>query len=126
MASHILLVEDTADLRDNISEALSMEGYSVRSSGNGKQAIEQMMVNRPALIITDLLMPEMDGFELIKHIRGVHNWDDIAILVYSAMPPQETEKKVLTLGANLYLKKPSTLEALVDAVQKLTDYGHAR
>ena len=119
MFDRILVVEDTADLLANIIDVLEMEGYSVTSASNGKEALRQLSKVHPNLIITDLLMPVMNGFDLISEIRKNAKMDNIVILVYSAMPAQESEKKVLALGANAYLKKPSTLEALVETVNKL-------
>lgn len=119
MPRQILLVEDTVDLRVSISELLTMENYGVTESANGEDAMVALKRVHPDLIITDLLMPKMNGFDFIKLVRSDLKWKNVPILVFSAMPPQENEKKVLELGANLYLKKPSTLTALIDAVNKL-------
>ncbi len=122
MPKQILIVEDTADLRHNIVEVLSMEGFTVSDSANGEEALVLLETINPDLIITDLLMPKMNGFDLIQNIRQNIQWKNIPILVFSATPPIENEKRVLELGANSYLKKPSTLEALVDVVNKLIEH----
>lgn len=119
MPKHIVVVEDTADLRTTIVELLRMEGYLVSYASHGKEALVLLREIKPDLIITDLLMPEMNGFDFIARVRENFLWQSIPILVFSAMPPRENEKKVLQMGANSYLKKPSTLEGLLDAVKKL-------
>ena len=119
MSRHILVVEDTIDLRINIIELLHMEGYEVSWAAHGKQAIQLLEKIKPQLIITDLLMPELDGFELIEYVREQTRWKKIPILVFTAMPAHENEMKVLKLGANSYLKKPSTLDELLTEVKKL-------
>lgn len=119
MSRHILVVEDTIDLRINIIELLHMEGYKVSWAAHGKQAIQLLEKIKPQLIITDLLMPELDGFELIEYVREQTHWKKIPILVFTAMPAHENEMKVLKLGANSYLKKPSTLDELLTEVKKL-------
>jgi DNA-binding response OmpR family regulator len=119
MHKQILIVEDTADLMLNISELLKMEGHEVSCAINGKEALKHLKKNTPDLIITDLIMPVMDGFELIQQIRKNSVWNSVPILVFSAMPPVENEKRVMELGANSYIKKPSTLESFVDAINKL-------
>jgi DNA-binding response OmpR family regulator len=119
MPKQILLVEDTVDLRTSIFELLTMENYEVALSANGEEAMFLLEKVNPHLIITDLLMPKMNGFDFIALVRKELKWKNVPILVFSAMPPQENEKKVLELGANLYLKKPSTLNALLEAVNKL-------
>jgi len=119
MNKRILLVEDTPDLMENIKESLAMEGYQVYAVSNGEKALAAMFDESPDLIITDLLMPVMNGFELIKRVRENLDWKKIPILVFSAMPPLENEKKILELGANHYLKKPSSLTTLLDVVKKI-------
>ncbi len=114
-----MIVEDTVDLLANIASILKMEGYVVSSASNGKEALDMLRNVKPDLIITDLLMPEMSGFELIRSIREEASLNAIPILVFSAMPPHEHELKVIGLGADSYLKKPSTVETLVDTVHKL-------
>ncbi|MEX1239191.1 MAG: response regulator [Cyclobacteriaceae bacterium] len=115
----IMVVEDTADLLAGIQELLQMEGYQVSAVRNGVRALKLLPMARPDLIITDLLMPEMNGFDLIRKVREETMWDAIPILVFSAMPAQENERIVFDLGANSYLKKPGTVEALLVAVNKL-------
>jgi DNA-binding response OmpR family regulator len=115
----IMVVEDTADLLAGIQELLQMEGYQVSAVRNGVRALKLLPMARPDLIITDLLMPEMNGFDLIRKVREETAWDAIPILVFSAMPAQENERIVFDLGANSYLKKPGTVEALLVAVNKL-------
>ncbi len=119
MTKKILLVEDTTDLRNNMIEVLLMEGHEVSGAANGGEGLTLLKKMKPDLIITDLLMPKINGFDFIKQVRESAKWKNVPILVFSAMPAQENEKKVLELGANVYLKKPSTLEVLVDVVNKL-------
>jgi DNA-binding response OmpR family regulator len=119
MAEHILVVEDTVDLRTNIVELLEMEGYVVSFAQNGKEAWARLARITPSLIITDLMMPEMNGFDFITRVRAHTPYKTIPVLVYTAMPPQENEKRVLEMGANFYLKKPSSLDALLEAVKNV-------
>ena len=119
MPKHILVVEDTAILRENMIELLRMEEYVVSDAGHGKEALALLKKMKTDLIITDLLTPEMNGFDLIARVRENPKWNRIPILVFSAMPAHENEEKVLRMGANSYLKKPSTLDALLEAVRKL-------
>jgi DNA-binding response OmpR family regulator len=120
MPKRILLVEDTIDLRVSLRELLVMEDYLVIESANGEEATVEMEKNAPDLIITDILMPQMNGFDFIKFVRKNTKWTNVPILVFSATPSRENEKKVLELGANVYLQKqPSTLDTLVNIVNKL-------
>src|SRR5688572_9250415 len=119
MLKCIVVVEDTAALRASIVELLRMEEYNVSYANHGKKALELLEKIKADLIITDLLMPEMNGFDFIARVRENPKWKSTPILVFSAMPAHENEEKVLRMGANSYLKKPSTLDALLEEVKKL-------
>ena len=121
MPKHILVVEDTPALRTNIVELLRMENYSVSYANHGKEGLARLEETNTDLIITDLMMPEMNGFDFIARLRENPQWQQIPILVFTAMPAHENEEKVLRMGANSYLKKPSTLEDLLESVKKLIE-----
>lgn len=119
MSKCIIVVEDTAALRTSIVELLRMEEYTVSFANQGKEALTLLEKTKADLIITDLLMSEMNGFDFIARVRENPPWKGIPILVFSAMPAHENEEKVLHMGANFYLKKPSTLERLLEVVNNL-------
>ncbi len=122
MGKHILVVDDTVSLLTQIVEVLKMEGYFITSASNGHAGLMLLKKIKPDCIITDLLMPKMDGFEFITRIRSNLAWNHIPIMVFSAMPAHENEERILALGANLYLKKPSMLETLVTTVHNLLEH----
>jgi len=122
MPKCIVVVEDTAALRASIVELLQMEEYKVSYASHGKEALALLEKVKADLIITDLLMPEMNGFDFIARVRENAKWKSIPILVFSAMPAHENEEKILRMGANSYLKKPSTLDDLLEAVNKLIQH----
>jgi len=115
----ILLADDKPDLRRNLAEALTFEGFDVLQAADGKEGMSMLTSVRPSLIVTDLLMPVMDGFDFIRQIRLEPSLAGVPIIVFSAMPEEENRKKVLDLGANEYINKPSTLEAFLEVAVKL-------
>lgn len=119
MSKRILIVEDTKDLLANMQELFLMEGFIVHTANNGQEGLAILNEGNPDIIITDLLMPLVNGFDFITNVRAQEAWKQVPILVFSAMPIKENEEKVLQMGANYYLMKPSTLENLLDAVTKL-------
>lgn len=119
MSKRILIVEDTKDLLANMQELFLMEGFIVHTANNGQEGLAILNEGNPDIIITDLLMPLVNGFDFITNVRAQEAWKHVPILVFSAMPIKENEEKVLKMGANYYLMKPSTLENLLDAVTKL-------
>ena len=119
MKQKILLVEDTPDVLENLLELLDMEGYEVQGVTNGNEALEKLQTFTPNLIITDLRMPEMDGFTFLKNVKSnpVHN--TIPVLVFSANATPENEDKSLHLGAAGFLKKPCNIDRLLEHIQNL-------
>ncbi|NJM26654.1 MAG: response regulator [Bacteroidia bacterium] len=119
MNKTILLVEDTPDLRENLTAFLEMEDFAVEQSANGAVALKKLETLLPDLIITDLVMPELDGVEFIIKMKEDPRLSQIPIIVFSAKPPHEAENKVLSLGANRYIKKPSTVDMILQTVNEL-------
>lgn len=125
MKKRILIVEDTPDLLESITEFLLMEGYEVIGCLNAKQALEKIDTMRPAMIITDLSMMHMDGFQFIETIRNDSKYNMIPIAIFSARPPQENQAKALSLGIKKYIKKPCQPEELLKAVEEILNESEA-
>ncbi|HYU20315.1 MAG TPA: response regulator, partial [Chloroflexota bacterium] len=83
-AGPVLIVEDDAGTRRTLRRALEKEGWSVSEAANGRAALERLAESRPALILLDLLMPEMDGFELVERLREADDWSAIPVVVITA------------------------------------------
>jgi DNA-binding response OmpR family regulator len=118
MKRKILIVEDTVDILNNLQEFMEMEGYEVLTAGNGAEALLQLNNTLPDLIITDLVMPQMTGFELIKELKKQEVWSKIPVLVFSAKPLEE-KMSVEEMGADRFMLKPSPLEHLLENVREL-------
>ena len=82
----VLIVDDDEDVRSSVAEVLEDVGYCAETAENGLDALKRMVVEhvRPALILLDLMMPEMDGFEFLENIRKVDRWSDIPTVVLTA------------------------------------------
>ena len=118
MKKRILVTDDTEDILTNLKEYLEMEDYEVDTARNGKEALAQVRQRMPDLIITDLLMNEMTGFELIKELKKIEAFRKIPVIVFSAKPIQG-EEELAELGADRFVLKPSSPEVLVDNVAEL-------
>ena len=105
--SNILVVDDTALNRELIGSYLESEGYhNVLLAYDGKDALEKMEKFTPALIITDLMMPVMDGIELIRHVRRSDQFRKVPIIVQTALTNDEEKQEAWLTGANDVLSKP--------------------
>lgn len=113
----ILVAEDTEDSRIMLELALTGEGYAVMSGSNGAEALEIAQATPPDLIISDILMPEMDGFELCRQIKANPKLRDIPFIFYTATyTDHQDEELALALGADRFLIKPiepSTLMSII-------------
>ena len=108
---NILLVEDNIDLSSLIASELEREKFSVSIASNGEQAIELFDNKRFDLIITDIMMPKLDGFGLISYVREVNK--NIPILIISAKSSQDDKYKGFNLGTDDYMVKPIDIDELL-------------
>jgi two-component system response regulator MprA len=115
----ILVVEDDEILRDTIAEVLTDEGHDVRLAANGGQALDQMVEWEPAVVVLDLMMPEMDAYEFRRIQRSSGTATAACILVLSAVP--DIEAAAIEIGADAWLAKPFSVEDLVAVVDDLVD-----
>lgn len=103
----ILVVEDLEQIRELLKVTLNFHGYTVATASNGLEALELIENEQPALIITDLLMPKMDGYAMIYRLRRNKDTRDIPIIVLSATYVSSEDKEfALSLGAVRFLEKP--------------------
>lgn len=115
----ILLVEDSPFFRNMIQNYLEGAGYEVEVAENGKEALGRLLSGEKFdLIVTDLEMPEMDGFELIKEVRAKSDFKDIPIIVVTSLSGEEIRRKVLEIGANSYEVKLNR-EKLLGEIEEL-------
>ncbi len=112
----ILVVEDDYNLRSNISELLSTEGYFVEHADNGISGLEKAKKTLPDLIISDIMMPKMDGFELLEELLQNPVTAAIPLIFLSAKTENENLRRGMKLGADDYLFKPFHIVDLLNAV----------
>lgn len=115
---NILLVEDEVSLAMIVKDALEEEGYEVAIARDGLEGLEQYFREHPALIITDVMMPEVDGFEMVRRIRRMDK--EVPVLFLSARSSVDDIVFGFGLGANDYLRKPFSLRELIARVKALT------
>ena len=119
----ILVVEDMSQIRGLLEVTLRFEGYPVTSASNGEEAMEIIAQQLPAMIITDILMPKMDGFALVYHLRKNPATRNIPVVFLSATYVTKEDKEfALSLGAVRFLEKPiDTAEFLLTIGEILTE-----
>ncbi|HEY4253667.1 MAG TPA: ATP-binding protein, partial [Roseomonas sp.] len=113
--SRILLADDNADMRDYICRLLSAR-HDCQAVADGAEALDAMRQRRPDLLVTDIMMPNLDGFGLIKAIRADRALRDIPVIALSARAGEEASVEGLTVGADDYLVKPFSARELAARV----------
>jgi CheY-like chemotaxis protein len=118
----ILVVEDVAHIMELLEVTLRFKGYPVITARNGQEALERIEQERPALIITDILMPKLDGFAMVHRLRTNPKTSSIPIIFLSATYVTPEDKSfALSLGAVRFLEKPvDTEEFLLSVAEVLT------
>lgn len=106
MKKVILIADDSPTIRKFVSFSLTMQGFEVIAASDGMEAIELLPNKKVDLIITDLNMPNLDGFELIKSIRENLAYGEVPIIILSSLAGSEEIEKGMSCGANSYLVKP--------------------
>ena len=123
----ILIVDDNADDRVLLERALMNEGYSVSSATNGVRALESALGSPPDLIISDIMMPEMDGFELCRRVKTDDRLRQVPFIFYTATYVEEKDEQLaLSLGASRFLIKPLELPDFLGAVRAVIDEYRAQ
>lgn len=118
MKKTILFADDSPTIRKFATFALSSKGFEIISVCDGMEALEKLPAEKIDLIITDLNMPNIDGFELIKAIRENVDYTDIPIIILSSLESEEEIKRGLSTGANSYLVKPFDPKRMLYEVSK--------
>lgn len=114
---HILIVEDNPGISSVMQELLEMEGYQVTAAANGHEALEVFNRVTPDLVVSDIMMPKMDGFALLEAVRAHPHGAGIPFLFLSARSEQAATSRARSLGADDYLFKPFAPEDLLIAVR---------
>ena len=112
---HLLIVDDEANLRSMLRAALRHHGFEVSEADNGRTALDAVARDHPDLVVLDVMMPELDGFEVCRRLRL--NGDHTPVLFLTARDDTEDKVRGLTLGGDDYLQKPFSLDELVARVE---------
>lgn len=114
--SHILLIEDNREVRENTAEILELAGYTVTTANDGKKGIEAVHKNRPALIICDIMMPVLDGYGVLHLLGKNPETSTIPFIFLTAKTERGDFRKGMEMGADDYISKPFTDSELLNAI----------
>ena len=124
----ILIVEDHGSLRDIVSIYLMRQGYHIRTAGNGQAALDILAAEKIHILLLDLMLPAVDGFEVLRQLQEQERGSPPYVIVVTALTAESEKERVLKLGGDEYLPKPFHLPHLLERIQaaenQLSGYMH--
>ncbi len=122
MEPDVLVVDDSAAIRKILQRVLRQTGIEIRTileAGDGQEAIELLKAHKPALILTDINMPKMDGLQLLAAVKAAEEWRHIPVVMITTEGGETKVGEAVKLGAAGYVRKPFTADQIKE---KLADF----
>jgi DNA-binding response OmpR family regulator len=121
VANHVLVVDDHPPTLRLITNALENEGIRVRTARNGAECLLAIDTERPDLLVLDIIMPVMDGFQTLRILRENQQHKSLPVIILSIRNDDRDILKGLTTRADMYITKPFKMDELVTAVQRMLE-----
>lgn len=119
LAPRVLIVDDSVSIRRSLELTLERAGFDVQVAHDGIDALERMLVSPPRVVILDIEMPRLDGFELLSIVRSSQQFTGVQVVMLTSRAADKHREHALRLGAQEYLVKPCPQETLVETVRRL-------
>lgn len=121
MARKLLIVDDEPSILVSLQFLMSQSGYEVHTAASGEEAIEAVMKVHPDLILLDVMLPGIDGFEVCEILRLNPQWRSIKVVFLSAKGKEEDLARGMVLGADAYITKPFSNKEVVESVGRVLE-----
>jgi len=118
--TRVLVVEDAPFLRYAFGRLLRLQGYEVMEANDGAEALESVDNFHPQLVLTDVMMPVMDGIELIRRLKTDPKTADVPVFAITADSSVKTEKRAKEAGADVFITKPVDFSGLLDHLRTIS------
>ncbi len=115
----ILVVDDELDVQSIISFRLEINGYDISVASDGQDGLDKIKAEKPDLVLLDLMLPKINGFEICRMIKFDEKFKDLPIIILSALDKEDDRKKAMDAGADAYFLKPFDLESLLGKISSL-------
>ncbi|MCB0597142.1 MAG: response regulator [Phaeodactylibacter sp.] len=119
----VLLVDDEPNILVALEFLVKKEGYQVFKAQNGEQALAAMAAEQPHIVLLDVMMPGMDGFELARKIRANDKYDHTRIIFLTAKGTQEDRFQGYATGGEVYITKPFDNDELINTINEVIEFG---
>ncbi len=125
MAKRVLLVEDEPNIIESLTFLLERAGFEISVETNGRLGLEAALESQPDVLVLDVMLPELDGYEILRRLRADDRGTSLPILMLTAKGQREDRETALECGADLFLTKPFANSDIVSAVEQLAEQGSA-
>lgn len=123
MASRVLLIEDEPNIAESLKFLLKRSGFEVAVETDGKAGLDRTISEVPDVLVLDVMLPEMDGYEVLRRLRRDARTKDIKVLMLTAKGQPVDRDTAIDYGADRFVTKPYANAEIVDAVQALASGG---
>jgi two-component system cell cycle response regulator DivK len=117
MPRKILIVEDNEDNRELVVKVLRNKGFQMVEAADGEEALEKAVAEKPDLILLDISLPKLDGYEVAKRLKSMDEFKEIPIVAFTAHAMKGDREKVIVAGFEGYISKPVNIRELPDQVK---------
>ena len=114
----VLVVEDDPEINQLVGAYAGLAGLNYRGAMTGEAALEELRRSPPALVVLDVMLPDLDGFEICRRIKGVPGTSQVPVIMLTAMDADDSRQRGLACGACAYLTKPFDPDALIEAIER--------
>ena len=115
----VLIVDDDERLREYVRVNLEMVGYSVREAGNAEEGLSVLEESTPDLVLLDVMMPEVDGWEMLRRVQERHGVGSIPVIMFSGKVDEQAASEAASRGAQGFIGKPFNPQQLIDQTKQL-------
>ena len=119
MAKRVLLAEDEPNITESLTFLFERAGFEVAVETDGRRALNAVLADVPDVLVLDVMLPELDGYEILRQLRADRRTEDLPVLMLTAKGQREDREMALKCGANLFITKPFANTEIVSAVNSL-------
>lgn len=119
MNKRVLIAEDEPNIVESLTFLLERAGFDVAVEVDGRQALDSALADVPDVLILDVMLPELDGYEILRRLRADRRAETLPILMLTAKGQREDRERAIDFGADLFITKPFANSEIVAAVQRL-------
>ena len=121
MAKRVLLAEDEPNIVESLTFLLERAGFHVAVRTDGRQALDAALAETPDLLILDVMLPELSGYEVLRHLRADRRGQSLPVLMLTAKGQRADRETALECGANLFITKPFSNAEIIASVKQLLE-----